>query len=115
MAYENQTIKVLTESGQFFCFELKSGVPVIFDYKHFDREISILPDSSFSLTENVKEKKKVGSIDDMRKELCRLIAYMLPNLQGFIINTSDQKAELNINAEDVNIIVNQIIFDILHD
>ncbi|MCI9626459.1 MAG: hypothetical protein HFI90_06715 [Clostridia bacterium] len=117
MYYDNQTIKAFFDNEHFFCFELKNGDPVIFDYQYLDKEISILPDSSFSLTEKAKQKEKVDSIDAMRKKLCKIIAYLLPPLQGFIINISEQRTELNININmnDVKLIANQIIFDILYD
>lgn len=121
MYYDNQIVKAHSENGQFFCFELESGIPAIFDYKYLDKEISTLPDYSFSLAEKVKKKKEVGSIDAMRKELHKIVDYLLSNLQGFmdlqelIINTLGRKENLNINEDAKTLIVNQIIFDILHD
>lgn len=128
--YNVETPEIITKSGQFFDFALKSGRQIIMDYSFMDREIVVAPDGVTSLG-NVKKKEEISSIYVLRQILSELISNeeVIINRNGVYdigidfregdftsgFSIESPPFRVNIQPKDRELLIDQLIFDILCD
>lgn len=129
MNYNVETLEIITKSGQFFDFALKSGHPIIIDYSFMNREIIVAADGITSLG-NVKKKKGISFIHVLRQVFNELISNVevIINRNGVYdigIDLGDNFTSaftiesppfrVDIQPKDRDLLIDQLIFDILCD
>lgn len=129
MSYE-QIVKAIKAEEDFFCFIVKNGLPSVIDYSRFDKKIDVSQNEILILD---KQKKVITTINDMRKELYKIISYVLkisykneinffnvfsPDSKDFHSLTNEQMShcfDFHINSSDMELIINQVVIDVLFD
>jgi len=122
-SYRNEKLAGITKGGKFFDFTLKSGHPAIFDYVQAP-EIIVDVDGKITFG-GVKEKKEIVSIQGLRETFTELITDTLNIVNqngtyniGVDVSNLDYRIEpkpfrVNIRKEDMEFLVDQLVFDIL--
>lgn len=130
MCYKNETLKPIMANGSFFDFFPQSGHPMIMSYIQIDKEILVSEGAGRFVFSDTKKKKKLCSIKELKEWFDQLL-----NLEEKIINqhgtysvgieldnsilsnakVSELPFRIEIQAEDRELLINQLIFDILFD
>ena len=123
--YSGEIIKTIyLKEGSFFDFVLEDDFPLIIDYQYFDREIIVSYDDAVKVG-GVKVKRKIATIAELRLKLKELISDAKEYYYEFICDKAvhDEtpglkqmlNAYFNIKDEDMELLVNQLVFDVLYD
>ena len=124
MFFIDENLIVYCKDGIFFDFATAYGSPKIFDYRYFDREIVISADGGVE-PGGVKKKQELTTIAELKLKVRELVSNVRDNFYQSIwektVHEEDplfsQKMDVyfNIKDEDVEFLVNQLVFDILYD
>lgn len=128
MCYKNETLKPINANGKFFDLFPESGHPMIMSYSRINREILVNEKTREFIWGDIKKKKELHSIHELRQAFSELIyneveivnrhgTYMVGiNLENTVPSETEIKPlpfRVNIQPEDREFIIDQLILDVL--
>ncbi|MBD5472843.1 MAG: hypothetical protein HDR20_08085 [Lachnospiraceae bacterium] len=129
MCYKNEVLRPIMVNGEFFDIFPKSGHPMIISYVKMDKEILASEKAGGIVSSNKKRKQKLCSINELKRKFDELLCceeeiinrYGTYNI-GIDLDNSvlsnakimDLPFQINIQAEERELLIEQLIFDILY-
>lgn len=122
--YFSESIKAIyAENGIFFDLLFEGETPKVIDYSYLEHELIISEDGELKLG-SIKKKQEIKTIDELRTKMKELVLYSKDVLYGsiwdkIVDSTEEQERKqvlddyFSIKDEDMNLLVNQLIFDVL--
>ncbi|MDL2302149.1 transposase family protein [Lachnospiraceae bacterium OttesenSCG-928-D06] len=117
--------EIYIKNEYYFDVVLDDKMPIIIDYRYMDKAIEISTDFNI-IFENKKNKQEIKTIDDLQSIMKELILDVRKYFYCSIIKSNSDYSEDPLCAEEfnkyfdikddyMNILVNQLVFDILFD